>query len=127
MNDTQLEIVIKIVIAVGSALCTGIPALIAFLKARKASKLAKSNAEKEAAKNDMLVEMNTLINSAEQVFKQVDIVLKQNGETAGPLKKDSVLSKLLAYAISKGYEFDNEYWSNKNDETVKFTRDVNSK
>lgn len=127
MEPSQIEVIVKICIGVGSALCTGIPALIGFINARKAAKAAKTAAEKEAAENDMINQMNGLINSAEQIFKQVDVVLKQSGDTAGPLKKDSVLSKLMAYAVSKGYQFDNEYWSTKIDEAVAFTRTVNAK
>lgn len=127
MEDAFFETLIRAIIAVGSAICTAIPLVSALIKACKEKKFNRKAAEKEIAINDMLEYVNQLISSAEEAFAQLDILLKQHGESAGILKKESVMSKLLAYAVSKNYAFDEVYWSEKIDEIVKFTRTVNAK
>ena len=57
----------------------------------------------------------------------VDNILKQSGSSAGAVKKDTVMTKLQAYALDKGYEFDVAYWRNKVDEIVTLTKQVNAK
>ena len=54
-------------------------------------------------------------------------MLKQRNASAGAVKKDTVMTKLQAYAMEKGYEFDAEFWSNQIDEIVALTRTVNAK
>lgn len=127
MNEALIETGIRAIIGIGSAICTAIPLVSALIKAIKAKKLKEQESKAECAKNDMMTYAETLISNAEQLFKQMDLLLKKNGESAGILKKESVMSKLLAYAISKNYEFDDEFWSNKIDEIVAFTRNVNTK
>ena len=121
--------VLKIVSIVLGVVCTTIiPTSIALFKSIKAKKEANTQAEKAAATNDMLNHLNTLIESAEETYKQVDTLMKTYGYgSMGALKKESVLTKLQAYAIDKNYKFDSEIWSNKIDEIVSLTRKVNAK
>lgn len=122
-----LTIIESILVAVVSLLTTGIPLIIALNNARKKHKEAKTEAEKKEALNDMLKVANDFIEYAEDAYKSVDKVLKSEGGTAGGMKKESVMTKLQAYAMNKGYEFDSDFWNAKVDELVAFTRKVNSK
>lgn len=120
--------ILKIVgIALTFVAGTLIPCVIKLVKNGKALHEAKTEAEREAAKNDMLSTVNTLVANAEQSYKEVDAVLKQRGASAGSVKKDSVMTKLQAYALDKGYEFDAEFWSAQIDEIVSLTKTVNAK
>ena len=125
----DLLTILKIVSVVLGALCTTIiPTVIALARAIKAKKAAKTEAETEAAKNDMLTHVNSLIDNAEEMYKQVDALMKANGiGSTGILKKENVLTKLQAYAIEKGYTFDLDFWSAKVDEIVKLTKKVNAR
>lgn len=125
----DLLTILKIVSAVLGAICTTIiPTTIALVKSIKAKKEAHTQAEREKATNDMLEQLNTLIETAEETYKQVDTLMKVNGYgSVGALKKETVLSKLQSYAIDRGYIYDAEYWSNKVDEVVALTRKVNAK
>ena len=80
-----------------------------------------------AAENGMLYHAQALIASAEQTFKSYDAVVKQQGGSAGALKKDNVMTKLQAYAMQNGYAFDAEFWSQKVDAIVAMTKEVNAK
>lgn len=97
--------ILTIIKAVGAVLVgvisTGVPCVIAIVKAIKAKRAAKSEAEKQAAYNDMLNIVNVFIAGAEETYKSVNAILKQQGSTAGAVKKDSVLTKLQAYALEK--------------------------
>lgn len=123
----HVETIVKIAYLIGVFFVGVIPTMIALLKSLKSKRLAKTEAEKEAAKTNMRDHLTTLIESAEKLYKGVDVALKSQGQSAGPMKKDSVISKLQTYAINAGYTFDVEYWSEKIDELVEFTRNVNAK
>lgn len=127
MTAEHIKVLVDVGIAIGSAVATGIPLIINVIKAKKKAKNAKKEEERRVAEAEIRVEMKRLIETAEQTYKQVDGMLKQNGESAGPLKKDSVFSKLLAFAVTKNYQFDSDYWSNEIDDEVKFTKKVNEK
>ena len=123
------ETVLKIIIAIASFLvATLIPSVIALVKYVKSYKAAKTEAEKQAIYNDLISEVNELIAEAEQTYKQVDTIIKQQGGSgSGKVKKDSVMTKLQAYCTEKGVAFDSEYWSAKIDEIVALTKQVNAK
>ena len=121
----NLNLIFTLIYVIAGFLVAAIPESIALYKAIKAKRTAKDDATREAAKNDMLDKVNQLILSAEMLYANVDAALKQRGDSAGSVKKDSVLSKLQAYAIANDYEFDTDFWSNKIDEIVYLTRNVN--
>lgn len=123
------EIIVKVIIAIATfVVATLIPSIIALVKYVKKYKAAKTEAEKQAIYNELLGEANKLIVSAEETYKQVDSLLKQQGGAgSGSVKKDSVMTKLQAYCIEKGVDFDTEFWSGKIDELVQLTRKVNAK
>lgn len=104
-----------------------VPSIIGFVSAAKAKKKAKTAEDSEAAEKDMSSHAELLIKAAEDFYKGLDVVLKSNGQSAGPYKKESVMSKLQTYATEKGYNFDFAYWSEKVDAIVKFTKEVNVK
>lgn len=121
--------IIAIIGAVVSAVfVTIIPSIITIIKKAKEAKEAKTEAERQAIYNEMYTEANKLIAAAEETYKQVDSLLKQqSGTGAGAVKKDSVMSKLQSYCTEKGLTFDSEYWSEKIDEIVAMTKTVNAK
>jgi hypothetical protein len=137
----MLEIIIKVIIGILSALATGIPALIALKKAWSARKKAEADAEaakseaekaeaeraKEAANADLLATAKGFIAAAEVAFDGFDKMMKAQNSSAGAMKKDNVFTKLQAYALQNGYEFDAAEWNEKIDELVKFTKSVNVK
>lgn len=122
MNEEVLTIAAKLIVP---ALTTGIPLLVALVKSIKTKNHAKTASEKEKAKTDIQKQIYGLICNAEILFKGVDNVLRQQGQTAGELKKENVMTKLQAYALDHGYEFNAEYWSNQIDELVEVTKKVN--
>ncbi len=135
----DIQDILKIVYAVSAFLAAAIPLAIAlWTTIKKKIKLAKDlvcttdEAEKAKLKaadseatTDMLQVCNTLIANAETLYADVANLLKREGKSAGIVKKDSVMSKLQAYALERGYIFDAEYWANKVDEIVELTRKVN--
>lgn len=121
-----LTILKAVLVALATFLSTGLPLFIKLRTSIRAAKSAKTEAESEKAYNDMLSTAQSLIKAAEIAFDGFDKVMKAQGSSAGAMKKDNVLSKLQAYALSNGYEYDAEYWSGKVDDIVKFTREVNA-
>lgn len=121
------ETIVKIVIAIASfLLVTLIPSIILLVQKWKASKAAKTEAEKQKIMNEMLDLANELIVKAEETYGQVNqIVKQQSGKGLGAVKKESVITGLQAYCNEKGIAFDNEYWSKKVDEIVEVTKKVN--
>lgn len=120
--------VLKIVsIVLGVLTGTIIPLVIKLAHVIKKRKEAETIAEKAEADKDMLEVVNQFIESAEGLYKDIDTILKERGGTSGAVKKDSVMTKLQAYAIEQGYSFDAEYWSGKIDDIVALTRQVNAK
>lgn len=121
-------VIIHIASIVLGALSAGIPILIKWNNARKAKNNAVTDAEAKQAQLEMLEMANAFIQTAETTFSAFDTVMKaQHSGTAGALKKENVLTRLQAFALSKGFEFDSEFWSAKIDEIVSFTKSVNSK
>lgn len=124
----KLEIFKIILFALSFIITTAIPFVIKLASTIKAKKSATTEAQKQAAHNDMLATVNGFIADAEAAFKGIDSLMRsQQGTTAGAMKKKNVLADLQAYALAHGYEFDAEYWSNKIDEIVAFTKKVNAK
>lgn len=121
-----VKLIIAVVSAVGTFLATGVPALVKLSNAVKERRAAVEEAEKEKATNDMLHAANNFIEAAEKTFAGFDTVMKAQNGSAGALKKDTVLTKLQAYAMSNGYTFDEEYWSQKIDNIVAMTKEVNA-
>lgn len=136
----------RVIIAIISSLAgllfvTIIPTIIKFVQTYKkykavqeAAAAAQTEAEKAAAeaeaekiKNDLLDMASSLIKEAESTYKNVDTILKQQtGTGSGAVKKDSVMTKLQAYCLENGVEYDADYWSAKIDELVEMTKEVNT-
>lgn len=130
----DIKTILTIVSSVLGALCTTIIPLVIKLacaiKKRKLAQAAQSAAEadklKAEANADMLSFVNGLIEEVEALYAGYDKLCKANGGSAGPLKKDNVLTKLQAYALEKGYEFSAESWGKTIDDIVAMTRKVNN-
>lgn len=124
----KIDIILKIVLAVLSfVVATLIPTVIGLVKAIKAKKAAKTAQQEAEANSAMQYAVNGFIEEAEELYKTVDAVVKEKGGSCGAVKKDSVLTKLQAYALQNGYDYDATYWSGVVDEIVEMTRKVNSK
>lgn len=122
-----IETIISIVYYCLAALFALGSILFAFIKSAKARKNAKTAEEKNEATEDMKVQAKAFIQAAEIAYKEVNDLLKAKGSSAGPIKLDSVLSKLQAYATEKKYLFDINYWTNFVNEEVAFSKNVNAK
>lgn len=121
-----LNILYYIISALVGICATGIPFAFKLYKAIKARIEAQTIAEKEKAKNDMLTMAQAFVEGAEKAFEGFDKVMKAQNSSAGAMKKDTVFTKLQAYALQSGYEFDAEYWNEQIDKIVAFTREVNT-
>lgn len=102
-------------------------ALAAAEEAQTEAEKAQAEAEREKAENDMIATAQQYVENAEETFSEFDKVMKEKGSSAGPMKKDTVFTKLQTYALLHGYTFDADYWLKKIDEIVAFTRNVNAK
>ena len=130
--------IIKYVIPVAAALFAAFcPSLISKRKAiRKADETAAAaNAERDAAlaeaasakaELDLTAVMHAAVQAAETAYLAFDAVAKQNNTTTGAMKREHVLDKLQAYALSKGYAFDAEKWGAALDAFVATTKIVNA-
>ena len=101
--------------------------IIGFVRAAKAKKKAKTAEEQQRAQEMFEAEANKLMQKAEIFYKNLDIVLKQQGESAGPYKKEDVMAKLQDFAITSGLKFDKEKWSTYIDTACAFSKAVNVK
>lgn len=138
---SNIETILKVVYVVASAIAVAIPLIIALIaNIKKKIKIgkqlantideaekAKLEAANAAATTEMLDVCDTLISKAEELYSDVSTLLKRENKSAGAVKKDSVMSKLQAYALEHGYNFDAEYWDKKIDEKVEMTKKVNAK
>lgn len=128
-----ITIIPPTVAAIGSIIAA-IASWNAKRKAKKEAEVAKTEAEKAKAEADIAAANLELeqaakefIAQAEKMYSSVDAILKAKGESAGALKKETVLAKLRTYAIEKGFNLDVVEWTDKIDELVKFTKSVNAK
>ena len=121
----SIELILKLVCIIAGALASGIPAIISGVRSAKKLRIAKTEIEKAEAYKDMKKQMIVFIQAAEIAYKDVNNVLKAKGSSAGSVKKDSVLTKLQAYATEHSYDFDYDMWSNEIDEQVAVTKNVN--
>ena len=122
-----ISTILDIVYVIAGAIVSAVPFVITICRLCKKKKAAKTEAEKEAATNDLTDVVTKFIEQAEETYKEVNDILKRENKSAGSVKKDSVLTKLQAYALQKGYDFDLDEWSGKIDEIVEMTRKVNAK
>lgn len=123
----SVETIIQIVyycIAFLVAAVSFVITIITFIKARKK---AKTKEEKEAIEAELKEQAKEFIKAAEIAYKEVNDILKSKGSTAGPMKLDSVLSKLQASAMEKNYPFDINYWTTYVNKEVEFSKNVNIK
>lgn len=118
---------IKLVITVVFIIITHIPSAIALWKKAKACRTAETKADREAANADLLETAKGFISAAEVAFEGFDKMMKAQGSSAGAMKKDTVFTKIQAYALQNGYDFDADLWSAKIDDLVAYTKSVNAK
>ena len=119
-----LKLISAILVFVTSAL---IPSLIGLINNAKKYKAAKTEKEKAEAKNGIVAEIKTLVQGAETTYKQLDLILKQQGSSAGPMKKRDVMNALKAFCLENGFEWNEEEVSKMVEDEVAYTKTVNSK
>ena len=129
----QLREIIMLVVYAVVLLGTIVSFVTALVKNIKKYKAAKTEAEQEAALNDMTSAAQGFIADAEKLYENYTKQLVGTGVAvttsvkSGELKKKSVMSDLSQYALEKGYVFDSEYWSAVIDQLVELTKNVNAK
>lgn len=117
---------VTIISGIVGIVITLVSTIIPLIVAIKKKKAATTEAEKQAAINDITTALQVFIAEAEKQYGDVDKVLKAKGTSgAGAAKKDSVLLKAMTYCQSKGYEYNSDYINSKIDELVKMTKEVN--
>lgn len=104
-----------------------IPSVIVMINRIKAVKAARTEAEKQAAINDIKTLAQNFIVEAESLYKDIDAIVKEKGKTCGAVKKDSVMTKIQDACLERHTIFDKEYWSAYVDDYVATTRKVNAK
>lgn len=87
---------------------------------------ALAEAAEAKAELDLIEKMQAAVQAAEVAYQAFDAVAKQNGTTTGAMKREHVLDKLQAYALSKGYPFDAEKMGAMLDAYVAATKVVNA-
>lgn len=102
-----------------------VPTVVVMINRIKAARAAKSEAERQAALNDLRLLAQGFVVDAENLWKNVDPILKQNGISFGANKKDCVMTKILRACMERKIDFDEEYWSKEVDDLVAVTRQVN--
>ena len=129
----QLREIIMLVVYAVILIGTIVSFVTALVKNIKKYKAAKTEAEQEAALNDMTSAAQGFIADAEKLYENYTKQLVGTGVAvttsvkSGELKKKSVMSDLSQYALEKGYVFDSEYWSAVIDQLVELTKNVNAK
>lgn len=104
-----------------------IPTIIIMINRIKAVKAAKTEAERQKIYGEIRADAQTFIIEAENLYKDVDSIMKGQGKTCGAIKKDSVMTKIQSDCITKGVEFIAEEWGDYVDKQVALTRQVNAK
>ena len=99
----------------------------AIAAAAKERDAALAEAADAKAELDLTETMEKAVEATEIAFKTFDAVSKQNGSNCAAMKREKVLDKLQAYALSKGYTFDAERWGKAIDAFVAVTKVVNGK
>lgn len=130
--------IIKYVIPIAAAIIAAFfPSLYSKAKTvRKATEaIAAAAAERDSAladarlamaELDLTEKMHAEVTAAETAYDAFDKVAKQNGTSGGAMKREHVLAKLQAYALTKGYAFDTEKWGAALDAFVALTKIVNA-
>ena len=117
---------VTVISAISGVVITLVSTIIPLIIAIKKKKAATTEAEKQAAINDITTALQGFIAEAEKQYGDVDRVLKAQGKVgAGAQKKDSVVLKAMTYCQAKGYEYNPEYISAKINELVEMTKKVN--
>lgn len=122
-----MEMLETIIAIVATLLTSLVPTVLALAKAIKAKKAAQTEAELERAKNAITAEIKRLVEEAEISFKSIDAMLKQRNESAGTMKKKSVVSDLKAFCLENGYAWDDAAMNEQIEAAVAFTKAVNAK
>lgn len=104
-----------------------IPTIIVMINRIKAVRAAKTEAEKQAAINEITELMKGFCADTESYFKAYESEVKANGGSCAAAKQDSVLTKVLKECITRGLDYDQQYWAKKVDDYVASTKVVNAK
>lgn len=97
------------------------------LKAKTEEEKQRAEAEKQAAINDITELMKGFCADTESYFKAYESEVKAKGGSCAAAKQDSVLTKVLKECITRGIDYDQQYWAKKVDDYVASTKVVNAK
>lgn len=126
--------IISVIVAALVAVGVIVSLVISLIKGIKKYKEAKTDAEREAALNDMANAAGGFIADVEKIYSYVKnsapiaTQAEENTNEAKPMgaqKKEAVMSKLAQYALEKGYDFNMEYYGELIDKIVALTNKVN--
>lgn len=120
----KFEILVSVAV---TFVTTVVPSAIALLKSIKAKKNAKTEAEKERAKNAIATELKRLVANAEVTFAPIDRLLKAQNQSAGSMKKRDVVANLKTFCLENGFSWDDETMDKAIEDEVAYTKAVNSK
>lgn len=104
-----------------------IPSVIVMINRIKAVRKAKTQAERQAAINDITELMKGFCADTESYFKAYESEVKAKGGSCAAAKQDSVLTKVLKECITRGIDYDQQYWAKKVDDYIASTKVVNAK
>lgn len=121
------DILTLISVLLGFVTTTLIPTFIVMINRIKAVKAARTEAERQAAIDEIKTLALNFVVEAENLYKEIDAIVKQKGQTCGAIKKNSVMTNIQSECISRGIAFDKEFWSKEVDDLVAVTRQVNAK
>ena len=120
----KIEILVSVAV---TFVTTVIPSVLALLTAIKSRKGAKTEAEKERAKNAIATELKRLVANAEISFAPIDRLLKAQSQSAGSMKKRDVIANLKTFCLENGFAWDDEAMDKAIEDEVAYTKVVNSK
>ena len=122
-----IDTIITLSLSVAAFLITVlIPTVIVLVRKAKDLKNAKTEAERQEIINEILGEAKNFVVSAEEMYKSVNDILKTQGVSCGALKKDKVMTSIQQLCISKGINYDADFWSAEVEKIVAVTKKVNA-
>lgn len=110
--------IFEILKVVAGAAISAAPLVAALIKSKRMT-------ADEKAEADMKAKAQQLVLIAENSFADINDILKDKGKSAGGMKKQNVMTELQQYAITNGYTFDREKWSDIVESIVTLTKQVN--
>ena len=120
------KIITFAVSVIGFIVTVAVPTVVVLVRKVKNLKAANNDAERAAIVSDILSEAKNLVVAAEELYKDTNAILKAQGKSCGALKKDKVMTDIQQLCLSKGINFDKDFWSAEVEKIVAVTKKVNA-